>query len=75
MSLALASELSTYDTLDRVTGLSSQPASYTYQRGPTGNLLSMAESSGRQVSWTYDGIYRLSNETISMWRRVRTMVR
>jgi RHS repeat-associated protein len=56
----------TYDTLNRVTGLSSQPASYTYQRGPTGNLTSAAESSGRTVSWNYDGIYRLTNETISL---------
>jgi RHS repeat-associated protein len=56
----------TYDTLNRVTGLSSQPASYTYQRGPTGNLASVTESNGRQVGWTYDGIYRLTNETISL---------
>jgi YD repeat-containing protein len=55
-----------YDTLNRVTGFSSQPASYTYQRGPTGNLTSVAESSGRQVGWNYDGIYRLTNETISL---------
>jgi RHS repeat-associated protein len=55
----------TYDTLNRVTGLSSQPASYTYQRGPTGNLLNATESTGRQVNWTYDGIYRLTNESIA----------
>ena len=54
-----------YDALNRVTGLSSQPASYNYQRGPTGNLLSATESSGRQVNWSYDGIYRLTNETIA----------
>ena len=55
-----------YDTLNRVTGLSSQPASYTYQRGPTGDLLSASESSGRQVSWSYDGIDRLTRETIAL---------
>jgi RHS repeat-associated protein len=55
-----------YDTLNRVTGLSSQPASYTYQRGPAGNLTSVTESSGRTASWNYDGIYRLTNETISL---------
>jgi RHS repeat-associated protein len=55
-----------YDTLNRVTGLSSQPVSYTYQRGPTGNLSSVAESSGRAVNWSYDGIYRLTNETINL---------
>ena len=53
-----------YDTLNRVTGLSSQPASYTYQRGLTGNLTSDTESSGRTANWSYDGIYRLTNETI-----------
>jgi RHS repeat-associated protein len=56
----------TYDTLNRVTGLSSQPASYTYQRGPAGNLTSDTESSGRAANWTYDGIYRLTNETIAL---------
>jgi YD repeat-containing protein len=49
-----------------VTCLSSQPASYTYQRGPTGNLTGAAELSGRTESWSYDGIYRLTNETISL---------
>ncbi len=55
----------TYDTLNRVTGLSSQPASYTYQRGPTGNLTSAAEQNGRAENWNYDGIYRLTSEAIS----------
>ncbi|MGA3034996.1 MAG: hypothetical protein ABSD70_17050, partial [Terracidiphilus sp.] len=56
----------TYDTLNHVTGLSSPSASYAYQRGPTGNLTSAVESSGRTVSWGYDGIYRLTGETISL---------
>jgi RHS repeat-associated protein len=55
-----------YDTLNRVTGLSSQPASYSYQRGPAGNLTQGTESNGRSVNWSYDGIYRLSSETISL---------
>ena len=55
-----------YDMLNRVTGLSSQPASYTYQRGATGNLASAVESSGRTVNWTYDGLYRLTGETIAL---------
>jgi YD repeat-containing protein len=54
-----------YDQENRVTGLSSQPASFTYQRGPTGNLLSASESSGRQVNWSFDGIYRLTGEAVS----------
>ncbi|MGO8758498.1 MAG: RHS repeat-associated core domain-containing protein, partial [Terracidiphilus sp.] len=56
----------TYDTLNRVSGLSSQVSGYTYQRGPTGNLTGATESNGRTESWTYDGIYRLTNETISL---------
>jgi RHS repeat-associated protein len=56
----------TYDTLNRVSELSSAPASYQYQRGPTGNLTSGSESSGRTINWTYDGIDRLTNETISL---------
>ncbi|HEY1646627.1 MAG TPA: RHS repeat-associated core domain-containing protein [Terracidiphilus sp.] len=55
-----------YDKLNRISGLSSQPASYTYQRDFAGNLTSVVESSGRNVNWTYDGIYRLTNETISL---------
>jgi RHS repeat-associated protein len=56
----------TYDQLNRVTGLSSPVSGYTYQRGPTGNLTNVTEQSGRAASWTYDGIYRLTNETISL---------
>ena len=56
----------TYDTLNRVMGLTSQPASYSYQRGPTGNLVGAQESSGRTENWNYDGIYRLTSETISL---------
>jgi RHS repeat-associated protein len=56
----------TYDTLNRVSGLSSQVSGYTYQRGPSGNLTSATESNGRTESWSYDGIYRLTNETISL---------
>jgi RHS repeat-associated protein len=55
-----------YDTQNRVTGLTSQVSGYTYHRGATGNLTSATESTGRTVSWSYDGIYRLTNETISL---------
>ena len=41
-------------------------ASYSYTFGPTGNRLSATESSGRALSWQYDNIYRLTNETISL---------
>ena len=56
----------TYDVLNRVATSSSQVSSYTYQRGAAGNLASAAESSGRTVNWTYDGLYRLTGETIAL---------
>jgi RHS repeat-associated protein len=55
-----------YDDLNRVTGLNNGKASYAYTLGPTGNRQSAAESSGRTLNWSYDGIYRLTNETISL---------
>jgi RHS repeat-associated protein len=54
----------TYDALNRITGLATQNSSYAYQRGPTGTLSSASESNGRTVNWSYDGIYRLTNESI-----------
>src|SRR5208283_2112479 len=56
----------TYDDLNRLTALNNGKASYTYTLGPTGNRQSATESSGRTLSWSYDGIYRLTNETISL---------
>jgi len=55
-----------YDSLNRLKAMATQQTGYTYQRGPAGNLTSAAEYSGRTVNWTYDGIYRLTNETISL---------
>jgi RHS repeat-associated protein len=54
-----------YDTLNRLTALATQQTGYVYQRGPTGNLTSALESNNRTVNWSYDGIYRLTNEAIS----------
>jgi RHS repeat-associated protein len=56
----------TYDSLNRVSAMATQSSGYTYQRGPTGNLTSATELNGRTVNWTYDGIYRLTNEIISL---------
>jgi RHS repeat-associated protein len=55
----------TYDLLNRVSTVNSQISGYTYQRGPTGNLTSTVELNGRTANWTYDGIYRLTNESIA----------
>ena len=56
-----------YDQLNRVTGLgySNQSNSYVYTRGTTGNLTNASEPNGRQVTWSFDGIYRLTNEQIT----------
>lgn len=54
-----------YDQLNRVSAMATQSSGYTYQRSPTGNLTSATESNGRTESWSYDGIYRLTNETIA----------
>jgi RHS repeat-associated protein len=37
----------------------------TRQAGPTGNRISASEATGRTLNWTYDGIYRLTNEAVS----------
>jgi RHS repeat-associated protein len=56
----------TYDTLNRVTAMNAAKASYSYTLSPTGNRTGAVESSGRTLNWSYDGIYRLTNETISL---------
>ena len=55
----------TYDQQDRLTALSAPTASYSYQLGPTGLRTQATESTGRTLNWTFDGIYRLNNETVS----------
>jgi RHS repeat-associated protein len=58
--------LFTYDALNRLTELSMPPiADYKYTLGATGNRTNATEQSGRALTWSYDGIYRLTNETIS----------
>ncbi|MGB7759642.1 MAG: hypothetical protein WBL61_07435 [Bryobacteraceae bacterium] len=56
----------TYDDLNRVTALNAGKASYNYQLDAIGNRKQVTESSGRVVNWSYDNIYRLTNETISL---------
>jgi YD repeat-containing protein len=53
-----------YDQLNRLTALATPVSGYTYQLGPTGNRTSALELNGRTINWTYDGIYRLTNEAI-----------
>jgi len=59
-----------YNTLNRLTSMSvnkgaSVLASYGYTLGAAGNRLSVTEQSGRRVNYSYDDLYRLTNETIT----------
>jgi RHS repeat-associated protein len=56
----------TYDNLNRITAMNAAKASYSYTLSPTGNRTGAVESSGRVVNWSYDNIYRLTNEAISL---------
>ena len=58
----------TYDTLDRLTGItqrttSSTLASYDYTLDPAGNRLDVTEADGSSIAWAYDDVYRLISET------------
>ncbi len=55
----------TYDSLNRLTGLSTPVSSYSYQLGATGNRKSVTEGTNRAVNWTYDNIYRLTQEAVT----------
>jgi RHS repeat-associated protein len=64
----------TYDTLNRLTELSTPPvADYKYTLGLTGIRTNATEQyltgatgqGGRTLQWNYDGIYRLTKETIT----------
>ncbi|MGA9672318.1 MAG: RHS repeat-associated core domain-containing protein, partial [Terracidiphilus sp.] len=60
----------TYDELNRITELSTaasgaQIADYKYTLGFTGNRTNATELSNRTLAWNFDGIYRLTNETIT----------
>ena len=54
-----------YDDAEPAYELTTQQTGYNYQLGPRAIVTSALESSGRQVNWSYDGIYRLTNEAIS----------
>lgn len=55
-----------YDTLNRLTSMTaSSNTAYGYTLGPTGIRTQALETSGRTVNWSFDGIYRLTGETVS----------
>jgi RHS repeat-associated protein len=51
--------------VNRITAQASQVIGYNYQLGPTGNRTSASSTVAAQVTWSYDGIYRLTNESIT----------
>jgi hypothetical protein len=48
-----------------LTTLVSQVSGYGYDYGPTGNRTGASELYGRTLAWSYDGIYRLTNEAVT----------
>ena len=59
-----------YNSLNRLTSMNlgvgaAALSSYTYTLGAAGNRTAVAELSGRTVNYTYDDLYRLTNETIT----------
>lgn len=59
-----------YDTLNRLVYLENQAAdgdlisSYTYTLDKVGNRMSVMENDGRKVNYTYDELYRLTQEKV-----------
>ena len=54
-----------YDTLNRLTSLTTPQTGYLYQLGPTGNRTNVTEADRPLDHVDHDGIYRLTGETIS----------
>ncbi|HYJ87392.1 MAG TPA: RHS repeat-associated core domain-containing protein [Pyrinomonadaceae bacterium] len=59
-----------YNSLNRLTSMNagtpvSALASYAYTLGPAGNRIAVTEHGGRTVNYSYDDLYRLTNETIA----------
>jgi len=59
-----------YNTLNRLTSMNTAAgattlSSYSYTLGAAGNRTAVSELGGRTVNYTYDDLYRLTNETIT----------
>ncbi|NEQ42484.1 MAG: tandem-95 repeat protein [Leptolyngbya sp. SIOISBB] len=64
-----------YDDLNRLVVLENKAgdtviSSYRYELNAAGHRLSVTEDDGRQVSYTYDDLYRLTEENINNGERV-----
>ena len=63
--------ISTFDSLNRVTAITTLDADdnvitrYAYTLDATGRRASLTEHSGRVSTFTYDDVYRLTNESIT----------
>jgi RHS repeat-associated protein len=55
----------TYDQLNRISGLATQVSGYLYQRYAVGKRTSATDLNSRTTTWNYDGIYRLTGETVA----------
>jgi len=55
----------TYDSLNRITSLVTPVSGYGYQFDATGKRTQAVEVTGRTLNWNYDGINRLTQETIA----------
>jgi len=54
-----------YDAMNRLKSMTASTAGYLYNLGPTGIKTGATELSRRTLSWSFDGIYRLTNEAVS----------
>jgi RHS repeat-associated protein len=55
-----------YDELNRLNQIATAQTGYLYSLDGVGNRKSATELNNRAVNWAYDGINRLTNETISL---------
>ena len=59
----------TFNNVNRLTNLavnkSGPVQNYAYTVGPTGRRLTAAELTGRNTTYSYDDVYRLTNETVT----------
>ena len=68
-------ETRAYDDLNRLTSLENKQgetilSSYSYELNDAGHRLSVTEYDGRTVSYTYDELYRLTEENINGGERI-----
>jgi len=54
-----------YDPENRLTSMTAGQAGYMYNLGPTGIRTGATEVTGRTLTWNFDGIYRLTGETVA----------